>query len=424
MGCPKITYKPKLEVIQNEKLEIRNHPKFLISHSQFLIEEVHMNGRIYDPVLRSFMSPDPFIQAPDNSQNYNRYAYCLNNPLLYTDPSGNIFALPFLASAAIIGAFIGGVSYTAMAFYSGTFEWGGLAKNIIIGAASGAAGGGVAQAISVANVPMAGFWAASIGGALGGATYGTLNTILNGADPNGIWKGALSGFAGGGVGAYIGGNGGAIAGGFTAGGLGSALDGGDIGDIALGGAIGGAMSFALYKFSQWDAWKQYNKSEKVFGDLTRKAFNTISTATQRSMARNREVGGNLFIDSNGKVSVGKLYWGKSDGIEFSTENGSIGRWHTHPNDWGLLDTYSPKDIQTANSRKEFPSVFNNEKSVDSFVISPKNIFKYNADSFNYIKTLDAYSAFFNNSTSVYRETILNHSFIYSNQGFSHQFIHY
>jgi len=42
MGCPKITYKPKLEVIQNEKLEIRNHPKFLISHSQVLIEEVHI----------------------------------------------------------------------------------------------------------------------------------------------------------------------------------------------------------------------------------------------------------------------------------------------------------------------------------------------------------------------------------------------
>jgi hypothetical protein len=34
------------------------------------------------------MSPDPFIQAPDNWVNYNRYGYCLNNPLIYTDPSG------------------------------------------------------------------------------------------------------------------------------------------------------------------------------------------------------------------------------------------------------------------------------------------------------------------------------------------------
>ena len=50
-----------------------------------------MNGRIYDPVLGRFLSPDPFIQAPFNSQNYNRYTYVLNNPLTLTDPSGFLF---------------------------------------------------------------------------------------------------------------------------------------------------------------------------------------------------------------------------------------------------------------------------------------------------------------------------------------------
>ncbi len=46
------------------------------------------NGRVYDPLMAQFLSPDPYIQAPGSWMNYNRYAYCLNNPLMYTDPSG------------------------------------------------------------------------------------------------------------------------------------------------------------------------------------------------------------------------------------------------------------------------------------------------------------------------------------------------
>jgi RHS repeat-associated protein len=49
---------------------------------------VHMNGRVYDPVLGRFLSPDPVVQAPYDAQGLNRYAYVLNNPLRYTDPSG------------------------------------------------------------------------------------------------------------------------------------------------------------------------------------------------------------------------------------------------------------------------------------------------------------------------------------------------
>lgn len=49
---------------------------------------INMNGRLYDPYLQRFLSPDPFVQSPENAQNYNRYTYCLNNPLMYTDPSG------------------------------------------------------------------------------------------------------------------------------------------------------------------------------------------------------------------------------------------------------------------------------------------------------------------------------------------------
>ena len=67
---------------------------------------IHMNGRVYDPLIGRFMSADPFIQAPDNLQSYNRYAYVFNNPLFYTDPSGfswwtNIRGIVIQAVAAV-----------------------------------------------------------------------------------------------------------------------------------------------------------------------------------------------------------------------------------------------------------------------------------------------------------------------------------
>lgn len=52
---------------------------------------INMNARLYDPVLGRFLSPDPYVQAPLFSQNYNRYSYCLNNPLRYNDESGEFF---------------------------------------------------------------------------------------------------------------------------------------------------------------------------------------------------------------------------------------------------------------------------------------------------------------------------------------------
>lgn len=49
----------------------------------------NMNGRLYDPLVGRFLSADPYVQNGGLTQSYNRYSYCLNNPLRYTDPSGN-----------------------------------------------------------------------------------------------------------------------------------------------------------------------------------------------------------------------------------------------------------------------------------------------------------------------------------------------
>ncbi|MBQ4206201.1 MAG: RHS repeat-associated core domain-containing protein, partial [Bacteroidales bacterium] len=44
---------------------------------------INMNGRMYDPLLSSFLSPDNYMQDPTTQQGFNRYAYCMYNPLKY-----------------------------------------------------------------------------------------------------------------------------------------------------------------------------------------------------------------------------------------------------------------------------------------------------------------------------------------------------
>ena len=51
---------------------------------------INMNGRLYDPLVGRMLSPDIVIQDAHNSQAFNRYSYCLNNPLRFTDPSGYV----------------------------------------------------------------------------------------------------------------------------------------------------------------------------------------------------------------------------------------------------------------------------------------------------------------------------------------------
>ena len=74
---------------------------------------VNMNGRMYDYTLGRFLSPDNYVQEPENSQSFNRYSYCLNNPLKYTDPDGDIWGL------SIATGFLKGV----VKFVSGRGKW-------------------------------------------------------------------------------------------------------------------------------------------------------------------------------------------------------------------------------------------------------------------------------------------------------------
>jgi RHS repeat-associated protein len=49
---------------------------------------INMNGRMYDPVMSSFLSADRYVQDPTSAQGFNRYAYCMYNPLRFVDPTG------------------------------------------------------------------------------------------------------------------------------------------------------------------------------------------------------------------------------------------------------------------------------------------------------------------------------------------------
>ena len=77
------------------------------------------NGRLYAPVLGRFFSPDNYVQLPDNSQSFNRYSYCLNNPLKYTDADEQWFGIDDLL---VVGAgFVTG--YLANAASSENLGW-------------------------------------------------------------------------------------------------------------------------------------------------------------------------------------------------------------------------------------------------------------------------------------------------------------
>jgi RHS repeat-associated protein len=49
----------------------------------------YYNARYYDPELGRFIQPDTTVPDMSNPQSYNRYSYCVNDPLRYNDPTGH-----------------------------------------------------------------------------------------------------------------------------------------------------------------------------------------------------------------------------------------------------------------------------------------------------------------------------------------------
>jgi len=143
---------------------------------------VHMNGRIYDPEIGRFLSPDPYVQVPEYSQNFNRYTYVLNNPLSHTDSSGNeIDGLVVAAIAIVVGVITLGIGTALVGAYGGSMlvlagelTWQGM---MLVGAVSGAFVGATNAALTGQNI---------LEGALEGAISGAITGgLLHGLGPNG-----------------------------------------------------------------------------------------------------------------------------------------------------------------------------------------------------------------------------------------------
>jgi RHS repeat-associated protein len=69
----------------------------------------YYGGRYYDPEISRFISADPFVQDPDEPQNFNRYSYVDNNPINYIDPSGYFYMSKSGGGGSIFGTIFGAI---------------------------------------------------------------------------------------------------------------------------------------------------------------------------------------------------------------------------------------------------------------------------------------------------------------------------
>ncbi|MEO9943780.1 RHS repeat-associated core domain-containing protein [Paraglaciecola sp.] len=170
-----------------------------------------MNGRIYDPTLGRFLQADPLIQAPKNSQSYNRYSYVFNNPMSYTDPSGYsawtkfrdkilkpiaviVISVYLPGSTAIWGAAAGGFGATvatgALAGYVAT----GSLKGALTGAFTAGVFYGVGSAFGNADVAFGS--AKHFGKVLAhGMTGGVMSVLQGGKFGHGFASAGMAQFA-------------------------------------------------------------------------------------------------------------------------------------------------------------------------------------------------------------------------------------
>ena len=122
---------------------------------------------------------------------YNLFAYCMNNPVNMSDPSGNwpkwatklVAAVAVVAVVAAVAVATAGAGTAIAAVAVGAAK--GAAIGFAVGAATGAAGGAISHRI------VTGSWSGAGEAALNGMADGALSGSITGAITGGI-KGGMS----------------------------------------------------------------------------------------------------------------------------------------------------------------------------------------------------------------------------------------
>ena len=216
---------------------------------------INMNGRVYDPLTASFFSPDPYVQAPGNWLNYNRYAYCYGNPFKYTDPDGEII-IPILIGAAV-SVITNGINNVIndQKFFDGA------GKAALIGGIGGAFSFGIGQAA----MGMSGLGKVAFQTVAHGHLGGMMSGISGGTYGQGFLSGAAGSLIGGGASSLLKNSGpvlqtlGTVSAGALAGGIGAEIMGGNFWDGARNGAISAGLNHAYHVVETGILQNQLNK---------------------------------------------------------------------------------------------------------------------------------------------------------------------
>ena len=73
---------------------LEENPKYTGQTHDIDTDLYYYNARYYDPTLGRFLQADSVIPNVFQAQTINPYAYVLNNPLKYTDPTGHYIFIP------------------------------------------------------------------------------------------------------------------------------------------------------------------------------------------------------------------------------------------------------------------------------------------------------------------------------------------